>query len=128
MMDWKRKAKIFAVLSKTPMGEEIHFLLQRHVTKEWPRRPEALEKLFVGAQRLLQETDGRLDLQRSLFIEIGAGRDLAVATALCLMGAKKVTCIDVTRLAKPELVAHAARFMASKLGKIWSKTRNMGRY
>ena len=115
-MDWKKKAKIFKVLSKIPMGGKIHFLLQRTVTKEWPRRAEALEQLFVAAQRLIEETDGRLDLRHSQFIEIGAGRDLAVATALCLMGVNKVTCIDITRLAKPYLVAHAARYMASKLG------------
>lgn len=122
-MNWKKKARIFAVLSKIPMGDEIHFLLQRYVTNEWPRRPEVLEKLFVAAQRLLKETDGRFDLQHSQFVEIGAGRDLAVATALCLMGVKKVTCIDITRLAKPELVAHAAQYMALKLGKSCPKLK-----
>lgn len=116
-MDWKKKARIFKLLSRIPMGEKIHFLLQRFVTKEWPRRPESLEQLFVAAQRLIEEVDGRLDLQRSQFIEIGAGRDLAVATALCLMGVNRITCIDITRLSKPYLVAHAAQFMASKLGK-----------
>lgn len=110
-MHWKTKAAIFKMLSVIPFGAGLHFLLQRHVTREWPRRPEVLDQLIVAARRVLSHApDART------FIEVGAGRDLAVAIALRMLGAERVTCLDVTRLAHLELVQHAAAYLAGRLG------------
>jgi SAM-dependent methyltransferase len=111
-MRWKIKAYIFRTLSVMPFGTHLHFQLQKHVTKEWPRSSSTLEQLLIAARRVYQTTEGH----RQHFLEIGAGRDLAVAVALRLMGVERVTCVDVSRLAQPGLVDHAATYMAERLG------------
>jgi len=111
-MHWKIKSYIFRTLSVIPFGTHLHFQLQKHVTKEWPRSNSTLEQLLIAARRVYQSTVGH----RRHFLEIGAGRDLAVAVALRLMGVERVTCVDVSRLAQPELVEHAAAYMAERLG------------
>jgi len=111
-MHWRIKANIFRALSVMPFGTQLHFQLQKHVTKEWPRSRSTLEQLFIAASRVYEATEGH----RGHLIEIGAGRDLAVAVALRMMGVERVTCVDVSRLAKPGLVDHAAAYMAHRLG------------
>lgn len=111
-MHWKIKSYIFRTLSVMPFGTHLHFQLQKHVTKEWPRSSSTLEQLLIAARRVYQSTEGH----RGHLLEIGAGRDLAVAVALRLMGVERVTCVDVSRLAQPGLVDHAAAYMADRLG------------
>lgn len=111
-MDWKLKARVFRALSRLPLGAALHYQLQRRITKEWPRRPEVLGQLLTAARRLHAVADGRQEQA----LEIGAGRDLAVAVALRMLGVRHITCVDVERLARPELVAHAAAYMARELG------------
>lgn len=111
-MHWKIKAHIFRTLSVMPFGKHLHFQLQKYVTKEWPRSRSTLEQLFIAARRVYEATAGH----RGHHLEIGAGRDLAVAVALRMMGVERVTCVDVSRLAQPVLVNHAAAYMADRLG------------
>lgn len=131
-MHWKTKARIFRLLSVLPLGLQVHYLLQRHVTREWPRRAAQLDKLLAAATRLFSDVDARLDVRHSHFVEIGAGRDMAVAVALRLMGVRHITCVDIDRLARLDLVGHAARYMASRLGvpapslRDWQDLRDFG--
>lgn len=117
-MNWKLKARVFRLLANLPFGSEVHHLLQRHVTKEWPRRVSVLDELLIAAKRVLAASSGMggLDLPSAHFLEIGAGRDLAVAIALRLMGVGRITCVDVTRLAKLDLIRHAATYLSARLG------------
>lgn len=118
-MYWKTKAGIFRALSVVPFGDHIHFLLQRTVTRELPRRPEHLDQLVTAARTLHADAQGRIgedDLGKAMFVEVGAGRDLAVAIALRLLGVGHVASIDITRLAKLGLIRHAAGHMAERLG------------
>jgi SAM-dependent methyltransferase len=133
-MHWKMKAAIFKALAALPFGEDAHYFLQKKVTRNWPRRPEALQELFIAAQwieRAYRERNGTPP-GKAHFIEIGAGRDCAVAVALRLMGVAKITCIDVKPLAKLELIEHAARTMAGRLGmtppvfRTWDDLRAFG--
>lgn len=133
-MYWKTKARVFRALSIVPMGDQIHYLLQRKVTKELPRRPEYIEDLLVAAQKLYDDVSCQLavNLPDARFVEIGAGRDLAVAIALRMLGVGHVTCIDITRLAKLDLIQHAAKHMALLLDKpipeigTWESLENYG--
>ncbi|HEY8048934.1 MAG TPA: class I SAM-dependent methyltransferase [Ramlibacter sp.] len=111
-MHWKLKAAAFRALSSLPFGERLHYLLQRRVTRQWPRRADALDSLLLSAKRIRSTARGT----GNHFLEIGAGRDLAVAVGLRLLGVPRITCVDVSRLARPELIAHAARHMAGRLG------------
>ena len=48
-MDWRLKALAFRVL-EIPGGDRIHYLLQRHVTRNWPRQTVTLDALAQIAQ------------------------------------------------------------------------------
>lgn len=111
-MHWKFKAKLFAALAAMPFGSRLHYRVQRHVTREWPRRDTVLDLLLVAAKRVFKAAEGC----HGHLLEIGAGGDMAVAVALRLMGVQHLTCVDVARLARLELIAHAAAFMADRLG------------
>jgi hypothetical protein len=111
-MHWKTKSQIFRGLSALPSGYYLHFLLQKYLTKEWPRPNLVLDEILAAARRMYVHTEGH----RERLLEIGAGRDLAMAVALRLMGVGHVTCVDISRLAQPTLVNHAAAYMADRLG------------
>ncbi len=118
-MNWKLKAKTSRLLQLLPFRSALHYALQRWVTGEWPRRPEVLEALGIAARRIVEAANrqGIVNLAEAHFLEIGAGRDLATAVALRLLGVGRVTCVDVARMARPDLVAHAARHLARLAGK-----------
>ncbi len=118
-MHWKLKAKVFRILSTVPFGSQIHYMLQRYVTREVPRRSKYLDQLLVTAKKLHEDVkvNSKFDIESASFLEIGCGRDLAVAVALRLMGVRHITCVDISRLAKLFLINNAARHMAAQLGK-----------
>lgn len=126
-MDWKVKAAVFRVLSALPFGSAVLLQLQKNVTREVPRRAVALDELLVAARKVLllylNHTDGAI-AARAQFVEIGAGRDLAVALALRMLGVPHVVCIDISRLARVDLVQHAANHLASALGQPRPKLRS----
>jgi len=117
-MDWRVKAAAFRLLSAMPFGSALLLQLQRRVTREVPRREPALHALLLAARRIqelyLEQVPPGSPSDRP-FVEIGAGRDLAVALALRMLGIKKITCVDVSRLARLDLVQHAASYMAHAL-------------
>lgn len=117
-MRWKRKSRAFRVLSAMPFGRAAHFAIQRRVTKEWPRKRQDLAALVQRARCFIDlfERHAAVDIGASQFVEIGAGRDLALAVVLRMMGVRGVICIDVERLARLDLVQSALAFAAAELG------------
>jgi SAM-dependent methyltransferase len=124
---WKKKAAIFRWLSHLPFGSDVHYQLQRRVTREWPRRREVVVALLDAARRIR----ARSAVAQS-YIEIGAGRDLAVALALRMLGAQTVLCLDVDRLAKLDLIQHTAGELSALVGRpvpdvsTWSRLQAFG--
>lgn len=110
MMHWKAKAGIFRMLSPLPFGDSVLLFLQKHATREVPRREAVLLALLDAARRVLAlyRTHVGAVPDNAEFVEIGAGRDLSVALALRLLGVPRVVCIDISRLAKIQFVQHAA--------------------
>lgn len=115
-MHWKTKSAAFRILSAIPFGGAIHHLLQRHVTREWPRPTPVIDQLIVAARDILAATTIHSDIGNARFIEIGAGRDLAAALAMRMLGAGSVTTLDIDRLARIDLINHAAQHIAEQLG------------
>src|ERR1700680_79623 len=113
-MHWKAKAVAFRML-EWPGGSALHYFVQRHVTRTWPRAAATLDALWGIAARVLEDCakQGTCATPASV-LEIGAGRDLAVPLALNRMGVARVVASDITRLARLDLVRHAARHMAKK--------------
>lgn len=115
-MHWKTKSAAFRILSAIPFGGAIHHLLQRHVTREWPRPTPVIDQLIVAARDILAAASVDGDLDKARFLEIGAGRDLAAALAMRMLGVGSVTTLDIDRLARIDLINHAARHIAEQLG------------
>ncbi len=107
-MDWRLKALAFRVL-ELPGGEQAHYFLQRHVTRTWPRPAANLVSLQNIARRVVEDYARHVGGTPSSVLEIGAGRDLAVPLALRRFGVAKVIASDVDRLARLDLIQHAAR-------------------
>lgn len=133
-MNWKLKAAIFRVLGLMPFGDEVLLRLQKTITREVPRKASVLHDLLIASKRLLAyfRTNGGAIHGETRFLEIGAGRDLAVALALRLQGVPRITCIDINRLARLDLIQHAANYLAPKTGtavprlRTWQDLRDFG--
>src|SRR4051812_37209120 len=110
-MKWQTKSRYFRLLAALPQGPRLHHLAQRHLTKEWPRPIPHLESYRERALKFVEafQRFSNRNLEDSEFVEIGAGRDLALAVSLRLAGVARVTCIDIERLANLNLINHAAR-------------------
>jgi 2-polyprenyl-3-methyl-5-hydroxy-6-metoxy-1,4-benzoquinol methylase len=107
-MDFRLKALAFRAL-ELPGGDSAHYFMQRHVTRTWPRPAKALDALTSKAQRFLREYAEHAGGTPDSVLEVGAGRDLAVPLALRRFGVSKVVSIDTSKLARLDLVRHAAR-------------------
>jgi len=118
-MHWKFKAAAFKLLDHVPGGAAMHFQLQRHVTRNWPRRHEHLVAYIDIARLALRDFAAFSDVDPAdaRFVEIGAGRDLATPLVMRLLGAGPITAVDIARLARLDLVNHAAATLAAELGK-----------
>ena len=106
-MDWRLKALAFRVLD-LPGGAHAHYFLQRHVTRNWPRPAATLNSLAGIARRVTGDYEKYVGGVPVSALEIGAGRDLAVPIALRHIGVEKVFASDVSRLARLDLIQHAA--------------------
>lgn len=117
-MKWTHKAAVLRLLSTMPGGSVLHFELQRRVTREWPRSREVLQLLWAAAKEVAQryERFATIPMRRAVFLEIGAGRDLAVPVALRLLGVPRIIAMDVQRIARLDLVTHAARVISELAG------------
>ena len=124
-MDWRLKALAFRVL-EIPGGDRIHYLLQRHVTRNWPRQTVTLDALAQIAKRVTEDYQRHAGGHPQAVLEIGAGRDLAVPLALRCLGVERVVASDVHRLAKLDLVSHAARHLLGKDFRSWSDLARFG--
>jgi hypothetical protein len=124
-MDWRLKALAFRVLD-VPGGDRIHYVLQRHVTKNWPRRAVTLDALAHIARRVTDDYQRHVGTLPQAALEVGAGRDLAVPLALRGLGVAKVISSDVHRLAKLDLVSHAARHLIGKEFRSWRDLQAFG--
>lgn len=112
-MKWFLEAAVYNVLTRVPRGDPIHHLLQRRVAKSFPIHDDrfARELRYADAHlsTLPRSTD---DLSSVRALEFGTGRHLTVAMRLLSMGVASVRAVDVSRLAKPDLI----RDSASRLG------------
>lgn len=126
-MDWRLKALAFRALD-LPGGGQAHYLLQRHITRNWPRRASTLDSLAGIARRIAQDYARHVGGAPQSVLEIGAGRDLAVPLALRRLGVSEVIACDVERLARLDLIQHAAKHLLAGQVRFptWDDIRGFG--
>jgi SAM-dependent methyltransferase len=117
-MHWQAKARAFRALSVVPFGADLHFLLQRHVTRRLPRPEKQVKAIYARAQKLIEQyaVHGTRAVEASTFFEFGSGRDLVVPLAISACGAKRFITMDIERLAKFDLVRSNAAIVAKLSG------------
>ena len=105
-MHWKLKALAYTVLSDMPFGTEIHYQLQKNVTKTLPRSDIGFERALRQARKHVNgfcAYQGQ-NLSDSIWFEFGTGWDLAVQLFLYCLGVQRQITVDVTKLLRRELV------------------------
>lgn len=126
-MDWRLKALAFRVLD-LPGGTYAHYFLQRYMTRNWPRPAKTLDALQNIARRVVEDYARHVGGTPSSVLEIGAGRDLAVPLALRTLGVERVITSDVDRLARLDLIQHAAARIAPDEARLdsWEALQRFG--
>jgi len=117
-MQWQTKARAFNVLSAVPFGEDLHYALQRYVTRRLPRPERQVRSIHTFAQQLLRTYSEYSDRppQASTFFEFGAGRDLIIPLAFSAQGAKRFITVDIERLSKLDLIRSNAAIISKASG------------
>jgi SAM-dependent methyltransferase len=105
-MNWKTKAVMHWILSYVPLGDEIHFRIQKSITKSLPRPLYRLRNGIMHAtnhvESFRRHTDK--DIGSANLFEFGAGADLFVQLLLYSFGVNRQLTVDLHPLLKTELV------------------------
>jgi SAM-dependent methyltransferase len=105
---WLAKAMLQDVLSHTPGGERLNYVLQRRILHTLPLSAEG----FRGkASRALEHFAAfrqfvGVEPAAASFYEFGAGWDLTIPLTYYALGVERQTLVDVRPLARLELVEH----------------------
>jgi SAM-dependent methyltransferase len=108
-MNWKSKALLQRWLSRCPFGYQVNYLLQRFVQKSLPIDNAGICKLAEIATFHLEAfaRQSSKEIDRALFLEIGAGTDLALPLLLYAYGVDRQFTLDIMPLARRFLVNSA---------------------
>jgi hypothetical protein len=110
--DWRLKALAFRVLEHMPMQRTAYSLLQRYVTRSYPRALAPTRESSASQQhhvRTFRERFGRLDEAR--LFEFGAGWDLYGNLVFWCLGINRQTVMDLSRWVRPSFVDGAIRHL-----------------
>jgi SAM-dependent methyltransferase len=108
---WLAKAMLQDVLSHTPGGERLNYVLQRRVLHTLPLSAEGFRR---KAERALEHFAAfrefvGVEPATASFYEFGAGWDLTIPLMYYALGVDHQTLVDVRPLARLELVEHTIR-------------------
>jgi hypothetical protein len=112
LRDWRLKALAFRVLEHMPMQRTAYSLLQRYVTRSYPRALSPTRESGASQQhhvRTFRERFGPLD-DAHLF-EFGAGWDLYGNLVFWSLGINRQTVMDLSRWVRPDFVNGAIRHL-----------------
>ncbi len=114
-MNWKTKAFIQKVISKTPFARQLNYFLQRWVNRSLPISDKVLDEKQAAARKHLtafSAGDWDFDVD-GLVYEFGAGYDLAIPLIFFGEGLKKQVVTDLNRLLKLGLVNYVLEHRGS---------------
>jgi hypothetical protein len=115
LTDWRLKALAFRVLEHLPMQRTAYALLQRHVTRSYPREHSPTRETSASHQhhlRAFRERFGPLDTAR--LFEFGAGWDLYGNLVFWTLGINHQTVMDLSRWVRPGFVNGALKHLMAE--------------
>jgi SAM-dependent methyltransferase len=109
-MNYKYKILFQNLLSKTPGGNYLNYLLQKHVTKSLPASDDKfLKKVNEAFLHYKNFTEfNTLTSNDNNYYEFGAGQDFIIPLTISLLGFK-CTCIDLNAIAIKELLVDSMK-------------------
>lgn len=107
-MNWKQKAQMAKLFDKIPFGEQLHYFIQRNVTKSLPRKlkQEYIDIFHWHLSNINEHFDGIDDVR---LFEFGAGWDLFYNVWFYAHGLNNQTVVDLNPYLKPDLVNHEVK-------------------
>ena len=105
-MNWRVKAALLNLVDAMPYGEDIHYWLQRNLTRTLPHGDARLALAVKWACDLVRHFNAYSpqSLGESTLLEFGAGRNLVGPLTFYCLGAARQLVLDIRPLAKPDLV------------------------
>lgn len=104
-MKWTTKSAVLRALDKIPGGDELHYFLQRRVTKSLPRPRARISEYVADFRRHVDAFRARgVNLDKSRLMSFGAGWDLFENLVYYAYGVNRQVVFDIKPLARPELV------------------------
>lgn len=103
------KAAVQRAFSVLPLGDQLNYVFQRHVTHSFPQRDSTFENKvrragqhFDFLRRFLDQPPGE-----ARCYEIGAGWDLAIPLTYWMLGIEHQLLVDIRRNVRLELINHS---------------------
>ncbi|MBE7451940.1 MAG: class I SAM-dependent methyltransferase [Kofleriaceae bacterium] len=115
-MHWRLKGAIQKFLGHVPLGDHLHYVLQRragglrHFERELDAKLEDW-RLMIGHLRTVG-----IDPAGARFVEVGTGWYPTFPLTLYLAGAARVSTFDLNRHVKPELTRRLVTVLGERLG------------
>jgi len=105
-MHWLGKAGMMQAFSYLPLGNELHYMAQRRVTRSLPSSDEKFYEIFEQAREHLEALRRHSDTrpEDANFYEFGAGFELGIPLSFNVLGVLSQTVIDIRKLLRIELV------------------------
>ena len=107
-MNWKQKARLAKLFDTIPFGNNLHYFIQRNVTKSLPRKAkhEYFDIFYWHLRNVDQHLGGTSNIR---LFEFGAGWDLFYNIWFHAYGIKHQTVVDLNPYLKPDLVDFEVR-------------------
>jgi phage gp36-like protein len=116
IMSWRLKSLIQNVLSVTPFGGRINYLLQRYVTKAYSE--SSIFRSYSVQVEHIASVNERRPLCDSTILEIGPGCFSISGLIFYLLGVKKIILVDVSRNLKHDLVLRYSKVILKNIAKV----------
>jgi SAM-dependent methyltransferase len=105
-MRWQTKAALMQVLSGLPLGQDLHYIAQRRITRSLPSSDTKFIEIFDQAKKHIDglRRHSVTQLEDAHLYEFGAGFELGIPLSFYALGAGSQILVDIRKLLRIELV------------------------
>jgi SAM-dependent methyltransferase len=113
-MKWQTKSSVLRALDMLPSGgDNLHYFLQRNITRSLPRSIQQILKYAASHRRHIEAFRSRgIELSNGLLMSFGAGWDLFENIVFYGYGINRQIVLDIKPLARIELIDGIAAYLS----------------